>query len=259
MGEQSSSSRPLITAWQATTLRLTAFPDPSAKVTASTWWTDVLGGAPETSISKPRQGGEQQEGPLKGGKLILRIQPLRIDWVFSKGDIRDPNAETFPTLGSFPDALETFLPVMLRWFEVESCPPSRRLAFGAVLLQPAEDPKTGFQKIAPYLPAVHLDPEGSTDFSYQINRRRNSISGIASLEINRLSKWSVVSWQSVILAVSPAQMGYFPEGERYACQLDLDINTAPDFKDELPRKQMSVIFRELVALGKEIATDGDIP
>ena len=259
MVEQSIASRSRLTEWQAGTLRLTAFPSSGIDLTGASWWNDLLGEAPETKVSRPKQGGEQQEGPLKGGKLILRIQPLRIDWLFSGSDVPDAKAETLPTLRSFPDALDTFLQLMLRWFELGSCPPVQRLAFGAVLFQPVDDRQTGYRKIATLLPSVKLDPEGSTDFSYQINRRRNSTSGIADLGINRLSKWSVITWQSAKLALGPASLGYFPDREHFTCQLDLDINTAPDFRGDLPREQMSKVFQELVALGKEIAGEGDIP
>lgn len=253
------SARLSLTAWQVETLRLTAFPSPAAQVTEPTWWTDLVGEPPETRILHPRKGGWQEKGPFKGGKLVLRVQPNRIDWLFTPVNDQEQEVESFPTIGSFPESLDVFLPLMVRWFDLETCPPVQRLAFGAVLLQPVEDRQAGYRQISPYLPSVQLDPEGSSDFSYRINRPRDSSSGIIGLRINRLSRWSVATWRAAEFSVGPALVGYFPGEEHYACRLELDINTVPDFQGELHREQLPQIFEELVDVGKEIATEGDIP
>ncbi len=44
-----------------------------------------------------------------------------------------------------------------------------------------------------------------------------------------------------------------------ACRIEIDVSTAADFPDELPREKLATILRELVNLGKEIASRGDIP
>jgi hypothetical protein len=51
----------------------------------------------------------------------------------------------------------------------------------------------------------------------------------------------------------------YPTSEIYACRLELDINTPQSFQNELPYDQLNNIFQELVDLGREIATEGDIP
>ncbi len=43
-----------------------------------------------------------------------------------------------------------------------------------------------------------------------------------------------------------------------ACRLELDINTAPEFKSALKKTMLSKLFDELVELGMEIAHKGDI-
>jgi hypothetical protein len=45
----------------------------------------------------------------------------------------------------------------------------------------------------------------------------------------------------------------------FACRLELDINTLPEFQGELERAQLSSLFHELVDLAVEIANQGDIP
>jgi hypothetical protein len=44
-----------------------------------------------------------------------------------------------------------------------------------------------------------------------------------------------------------------------ACCIELDINTSPDYQEDLPKEKLPQIFRELVDLGKEIVKEGDIP
>ena len=132
-------------------------------------------------------------------------------------------------------------------------------AFGAVLLRPVENRQAGYQQIAAYLPHVQLDPEGASDFLYQINRPRNSNSGIPDLRINRLSKWSIAASMESTFSFGSTSAAHFPGPRHFACRLELDINTVPDFRDELAREQLPQIFQELVDLGKEIAKAGDIP
>lgn len=234
-------------------MRLTAFPSPSAQIDKPNWWEHTVGEAPEKRVSRLKRGGQQEEGPFEGGKLILNIQPTRIDWLFTVTKDKEEDVEEIPTIGSFTKSLNPFLQLMLKWLSIS--PPLQRLAFGAILLQPVDDLETGYRLIATYLPFVQLDSEGSSDFFYQINRPRNSMSGITGLEVNRLSKWSITRWQTSDLSL-PA-MTYFPGKPYFACCLELDINTAVDFSDELIGEQLPRVFQELVNLGLEIAREGD--
>jgi hypothetical protein len=46
---------------------------------------------------------------------------------------------------------------------------------------------------------------------------------------------------------------------KYACRLELDLNTPADLKGVLPREHLPAIFEELASLGEEIAEKGDVP
>ena len=134
-----------------------------------------------------------------------------------------------------------------------------RLAFGAVLLQPIKSHQDAYKQLGHYLPSITLDPEGSSDFLYQINRRRDSTTGVAGLKINRLSKWAMVNFMTMRFSSSPELMLYHPSTATTSfVQLELDINTVPDFQGELEREQLPSVFSELVQLGCEIASQGDI-
>ena len=250
---------PPLDIWQVNTLRMTAFPSPAAQVTEPTWWADLMAEPPEKRISQPRRGERREEGALAKGKLTLGVGLIRIDWVYTVAD--DPKFEVdgFPTVGTLPEALETFRLLMHRWFALDTCPPIQRLAFGAILWQPVENLQTGYQQLATYLPAVALDHEGSSDFGYQINRPRTSSTGMAGLRINRLSKWSVMSLGSAEFAISAPGIAYIAQPLSFACRVELDINTVPEFRGEFTGEQLPQIFAELVDFGCEIARRGDIP
>ena len=255
--QQSFINRPPLEVWQVETLRLTGFPSPAAPMTASTWWKDLAGEEPERRISQPRRGGQQEEGGLDNGKFVLVTRPARVDWLLTIADAHQMEERSIPTIGSLPQVLTTFRQLMLRWFALETCPALIRLAFGAVLFQPVDDRPTGYRRLAAYLPSVILDPEGASDFFYQINRPRASTSRIPGLSINRLAKWSVPLHGLAAFSAAPATLTL--STPLTACRLELDINTAPDFQGELVRQQLPHVFHELVHLGEEIASEGDVP
>lgn len=248
------------TVWQSELLRLTVFPSPSNAKVNSSWWSELLGQAPDTEVSRPRLGTTRVEGPFGNGKLVLDIKPTRIDWLFVPINLEDDEVGEFPTIGLFDKALPLFSELMNRWFGLESCPVVQRLAFGAVLVQPVSDRKVGYQRIAQYLSSVQLDTDNSHDFAYQINRPRLSQSSIAAnLRVNRLMKWSVVALSVKQVSMDGESLIVQAEKPAFACRLELDINTTQDFSGEITRYQMPQLFEELLSLGQEIAANGDIP
>ena len=251
------------TAWQTELLRLTAFPISTAEVSRIDWWADLFGRSPDSSTVRPTKGERLEEGPFEQGALRLSIQPFRIDWYFLKGEDHQEQQEgvkqemTFPTIGAFPEAADKFLKLMLSWLAPSVCPRLHRLAFGAILLQPVESHEAGYRRISDYLPDIKIDPS-SRDFSYQINRQRDSLSEIEGLKVNRLNKWAVLrggKYQFGLGGGKPFHQEVGPE--LFACRLELDISSSADFP-ELPAKSHGTLFQEFVKFGKEIASKGDI-
>ncbi len=81
MSPQSDGKMFELSDWQAETLRLTAFPSPSTKITQPDWWSDLTGETPENRTIRPREGVFIEEGNWGGRKLSLGINPTCIDWV----------------------------------------------------------------------------------------------------------------------------------------------------------------------------------
>jgi hypothetical protein len=62
------------------------------------------------------------------------------------------------------------------------------------------------------------------------------------------------------IAISPGKAVSQPIGQAsIACRLELDINTDAAFVGEIPNESIPTVLDELIGLGKEIASYGDVP
>jgi hypothetical protein len=238
-------------------LRLTGFTEQSVRLAETTWWSDVTGAEPQQRMSMPGQGTFQDVGSFGEQALVLSVQAGRIDWFLTPPAVAGVQAG-IRSAGVFPAAFSAFLEPMLRWFRVS--PPLIRLAFGAVVLVPVESKENGYRRLSEFLPTVRIDPTGSEDFLYQINRPRNSRE-LQGLRLNRLSKWSVALFQGFQIGIPTGlpQPVVSRLGERaFACRVELDISTAADHSGILPPQSLGEILRTLVNLGSEIVLRGDV-
>lgn len=183
-------------------------------------------------------------------------QPGRVDWALEAMEDGSLKTSELSATGAMSDATPgPFMGIVKNW--LNESPPSNRLAFGSVLEMRTVDERTGCEKIQPYLHSIKMNPQGISDFFYQINRPRESTvrSGI---RINRLSRWSVSLLGTIGVTIDPAvpKATTSLQGQ-YACRLELDINTAP-LSDAISRDDAHKVFQELVAFGKEIANKGDV-
>jgi hypothetical protein len=248
-----------LTEWHAQQLRLSAFPVVGGISRSTEWWEAATGGPPEENTVNPRKGIAAISGAVGQGKLVLGWGPDRIDWLHVPPD-PDPEMlgaiPEFPQIGALPEVIGTFSDIVERWLVLEDIPELARLAFGAILQHPEPDRRSGYQRLPDYVPVrINLD---STDFLYQINLPVASRTGIANLQINRLSKWSVGAFAR--FAMTLTSVGGLPQpitrGPLFAFRVELDINTAPALESPLPRAQLVDVYRELVDVGQNIAAEG---
>jgi len=253
--------RILISNWQVGTLRLTAFPNDIMANLETTWRSDIPGIEVEVRNQQTREGLRQESGSFKRGQLLLTTRQDRIDWHYIPKSDAIVSDDGFPTISDFPGSLADFLPLMSEWLKLESCPPIKRLAFGAVLFYPVESLRDGYSRLLAHLAKFDPDLENTRDFLYQVNRWRESELSIPNLQVNRLSKWSVPDMVNIHIRTSKSspKSANLRNSHHFACRLDLDINTAQEFPDILPREQLHEILDEFVNFGKEIAEKGDIP
>jgi hypothetical protein len=249
---------PKRTEWYTQILRLTAFQSPESIIESANWWDDVIGDAPDERILKPKIGGSHESGSFEGGRLILDVAVNRVDWLLVAVEDIAATSEAISTIGPFNNIIDKFVPLADRWSKLATCPSLNRLAFGAVLLSPVETKSEGYQILSSYLPAVVIDPEGSSDLFYQINRPRSSEGEIRGLRVNRLSKWSVITMQIAMIGPQ-GSVSAVKSKENRACRLELDISTPGEYSETIEKKSINSVFTELVNLGKEIAAKGDTP
>jgi len=247
-----SAPLPPATAWQVEHLRFTVLGD-TGSLDAVAAWRAVTGADPEVVANQPKQGLNQVHGKLDNlRRLTLQLQHRRIDWALVPSDVESLPAEGFFSIGDLPAALDFFSGLLNRW--LPSWPSAERLALAGVLYQPQPDRLAGYQQIQQYLPTLTLDPD-SSDFLYQINRPRASQTGIPSLRINRLTKWSV----AILVHLSGTDMTRLSEvSQRHACRMEFDINTTPDFGGPLPQGVFPALLDEFAALVRELVEHGDV-
>lgn len=257
MSETTRSASEL-SVWQTEGLRLTAFTSPAAQFSQQNWWSEIVGEEPEKRDSKPRTGEQLESGKYGNGRLILRVNPTRIDWQFAAIENESPEDVKIPVIGSFPESRDVFSELMQRWLELDAMPPIVRLAFGTNLLHPVDNPESGHEFLLRYLP-FNFNLEGTSDFLYQISRRKDSTI-IPNLKINRLTKWFLAVIQNVMVSFVPGQITTVPiDFQTFVASLELDINTVPDVGIELNRNILPQLFNELINFGNQIAQEGDRP
>lgn len=240
--------------WEVETVRMTAFSHSVSSEVKFATWEDLVGTPPENIIDKPRQGIRQEEGSYENGGLILKAELGRVDLIYA-AKIGDEHI--FSSTGNFSEATSNLATLIERIFSGD-CPPLKRIAFGAILNLSVADKKTGYEQLSPYLPSVQIDPDGSRDFLYRINRPKDSLFEIPNLTVNRLATWSVASLQSSQFVVRADSTDASRSPLIYACRLELDINTSADYDDVLPSEGLVSIIDELINQGKEIITHGDV-
>jgi len=248
--------------WRVETLRLTLFTETPIDITNLQWWENIADTQAEARVIQPKLGRLQVAGPVKGGvcSLALDCQPQRIDWLLTPQFLEGQEVSSFPTFAPLPEAVAIYRDLLLPW--LHDAPVTVRVAFGAVLTREVAGRKQGYEALAAFLPGIQLDSDNSSDFSYQINRPRASVSGIDALRINRLSKWSVVKLSGLVIEVTagqPTARVFAPTGDVYGCRVEMDINSAPEYRSQIPHDMLVTLLEELISLGLEIARMGDIP
>lgn len=244
--------------WQVDTLRLTLFASTDVGLEEPTWWLDVFGKEPIEKKTRPVDGTHQQIGDHEGRTFVLSIRNRRIDWICAPNIREIKRRDAILSLGTVTTVLDLFIPTISRWFGLETCPPAKRLAFGATLFHAVADQEAGNRLFSNYLPHIELDNDNIRDFGYQSNRRRQTTTGIPGLYINRLAKWSVLQVQPRLVEL-PHGTASIEVPEHDACRLELDMNTSAEFKEEITREKLPALFQELAELGKQIVEEGDVP
>lgn len=243
--------------WQVAALRLTTFLGPETELdTSVSWWEKVTNKSPELQNNNIKLHQKSEKGIFNDITLSFDLTLGRVDWQVTGLPIDQPTINSASDFQPISNLLPILSEVASRWLTV--APPVMRLAFGAQLGIPVADRTSGYQLLSKYLSTVAIDPEGSSDFSFQINRPRRSLI-TPDLKINRLSKWSVLIFTTTSLLLQNDNPVSSQRSSSFnSCFLDMDINTSATNTKEFSQDQSKAYFIELRDLGLEIAKSGDI-
>lgn len=244
--------------WVTEQLRLTMFRlQAAADLPLERWWEAVVDSPATESIANARTGMRTLAGAFGAGKLILKLEPDRIDWLLTPPD-PDPSAvltADLPSIGPITENLELFSNIARRWLARNDIPEPIRIAFGTVIRHAEPDRRSAYMRLPEYLP-LQIDPD-STDFFMQINTPTDSRTGVPGLRINQFSKWAIMGLARILLRPEAGRMtAAATEYMVHAFRLELDMNTSAEFRGPLPGAQLGQIYDELVGLGRHIATEG---
>jgi len=249
--------------WLAQQLRLTAFTYDTSVGDHTAWWHVVTGESPAETATKLKEHQFFAAGETGKGKLLLNRSLPRVDWLYGPTEREHDPPLILPSTGPFREELRFFSDLMHKWLDVS--PPVYRLALGGLLYLPAESREDGYTHLKRYLPALTIDPIGSSDLLYQINRPRRSGSK-EGLEINRLSKWSVISLIRARLTVGPELLASSDVTRlEFGGRLELDVNSSIAEKGDiremnaLATHELHSLLDELAVFSQEIAREGDVP
>jgi hypothetical protein len=162
------------------------------------------------------------------------------------------------TLGPLDAVVDWFRTKAEKFIEMSSRQPQNRIALGATLVSKVESREQGYSLLSEFLP-FDLDPRGSSDFFYQINRPRVATVGTRSLGINRLSRWSVTIGSTFFLQAGGEVKAFTLPAPLFALRLELDVNTAPASELVFNSSEGVAVFGCLKDYAREIAARGDIP
>jgi len=244
--------------WLLEQVRVTAFRYPGVDMDPEIQWKTFAATAPEQIQVKPGIKSARFEAPYGPGRLILSVDPQRIDWTLVPVASEEA-PDFFPVLGNASESATAFVKAAGGWLSSEVCQRLVRFAYGCVLLHAFKQRIEAYQLLARKLPAINLDVDNSGDFLYQINRLTTSRL-IDGLRVNRLSKWAAI--RLIMGVMAPAGPGvpmrYPPVADVYATRLELDISSDADRNEDLPRKTLGELLLELIEHANRIAINGDV-
>jgi len=244
--------------WAVQQLRVSLFSSAPITLTEAHW--KFITGQDEADNRAAIPGGKQYSGKFLDSAFTMAFAGPRCDILANTDDgIIDPTKEpTLPTFGDWSSQSTKFLE-HLGPFVHDFAFPMIRIAFGAVLLSPAESKEDAYRTLARLVQSVKIDPVKMRELNYKVNWPKPS-AVVRGLELNQITNWSALFFSRAMMQLTGAEMTFGPAGsELHAARLELDHNTNPAYKGPFEAAVRVPILEELVAMARDNTETGEHP
>jgi len=246
--------------WQLENTRVTAFL-PNFKLDGGDdWFEACLRVSPDTTEYRRAEGLKVDTAIIDRLSFTLLRRMGRVDWLISA----EPAGDGEMVIGlSDPSKLPAFIAPIREWLAQLS--EVTRVAFGLIAKLQARDKEDGYRLLAHYLPSITIDPIGSAELQYKINRPRTLPVAGEEVLINRLSSWNAIFVQKFVQEISSGQDGIGGgvvsriDSVGHWARCELDINTDTKRTEAFSDQGKVAALDVLISLAVEILEQGDIP
>jgi hypothetical protein len=130
-----------------------------------------------------------------------------------------------------------------------------RVGIGARFISKQESKEDCYKTLADKLPAVQIDPKGSSDFFYRINRSRELDFDGKRFKVNRLCSWSAGFFKFEF----ESSEGHEHKVVNFAALADPDVNTTPAFNlGQLDATEKLSLTKVLFEIVLQLGEKGDV-
>lgn len=234
--------------WRLAHTRFTAFGEAGKWPESAEFFGELFGFPPEDESRKKQEMKVEFSARVGCVNHMLAVQAGKLDIVIS------PVA---------PEEIPVEIPYLADWaacrehvkkmsFKVLAGDYSiSRIAVGEQWLLPVQSRHEGYSGLGFFLAGVDMDPAGSKDFFYRINRPRRWQSKEWEIEINRLTTWGSISLHLVGPNLMATRGGD-------CVSVTTDINTIPESKFiSLPPDARQDLAKVLFEYSAEMTEKGD--
>lgn len=234
--------------WEMHLLRISVFA-PTQPNNLRAIWDALTSEPPESEEKRAREGIARMSGGVAGALLILTSSPGRLDLHLEPA----PGVAGTPQwLAGKADDLISLVEERLPAF-CQYTPLATRLAVAGTVWRAVRDTREAYVELASLLRSVTVDPDRMSDLLFRVNWPLSLADGT---KVNRITAWAAVSVRGLRVSLLGGAEAAIPDSS-YA-QLEFDINTVPLPETSFTCARSSEVFAELIALGRENLTKGEV-
>ena len=237
--------------WNIESLRITSFLKGDFVNTSMENWLKKLTGNDPISVQKTNQLF-QGLSPYDTGILRLGHNSNRIDLLLNSAA---PHISL--SIGKLSELNHLMQNSLFRYFSLEDCPTSVRLAIGVVLFFTVKDYDEGTSYLQSKLKSVS-NIDGTTDLLFRINRPCISKTN-KDIKLNRLMTWSIGQMHVLKIPLTIGMSNQIQQNEsetvknEMMCRLELDFNTvgSNDMTSELQKAFATELLLEAINVAQK--------